>query len=341
VAAAEAFGAMASEATRLTVAETGTGERLDRWLAAQLPELSRARLQALILAGEARVNGGTVRASYRVRHGDQVLVHLPEPVPAIPRAEPIPLVIVYQDPQLLVVDKPAGLVVHPGAGVADGTLVNALLHHVTDLSGVGGVLRPGIVHRLDRGTSGLLVVAKDDRTHRALTRQFSKRDVLKEYLAIVHGVPTERSATLSAPIGRHPVKRTKMAVRKQGGREAITHYDVVEVLDRAALLRVRLHTGRTHQIRVHLAWRGHPLVGDTTYGGARVPDRRPEVSRAPAASSRPALHAARLGFDHPQTGERLQFESPLPQDLVALLERLRPTAREAGRRRGDPVRGLE
>ena len=331
VPASEAFGAMDSEAARLTVDETGAGERLDRWLAAQLPELSRARLQALILAGEARVNGGAVRASHRVRHGDQVLVRLPEPVPALPRAEPIPLVIVYQDTQLLVVDKPAGLVVHPGAGVADGTLVNALLHHVTDLSGVGGVLRPGIVHRLDRGTSGLLVVAKDDRTHRALTRQFSKRDVLKEYLAIVHGVPAERSATLSAPIGRHPVKRTKMAVRKQGGREAITHYDVVEVLDRAALLRVRLHTGRTHQVRVHLAWRGHPLVGDTTYGGAREP----------AASSRPALHAARLGFDHPQTGERLQFESPLPQDLVDLLERLRLAPFEADRRRGAPVRGLE
>ena len=232
--------------------------------------------------------------------------------------------MVHEDAHLLVIDKPAGLAVHPGAGRPGGTLVNALLLHVRDLSGVGGVLRPGIVHRLDRGTSGLMVVAKDDAAHRALAAQFAARTVEKEYAALVLGVPSPREGRVSAPIGRHPVQRKRMSVRARGGREALTSYKVVETLDGAALLRVRIHTGRTHQIRVHLASIGHPVAGDREYGGTRTPPSRRALSRELlAALKRPALHAARLSFTHPSTAERLTFESPLPADLREVLEGLR------------------
>jgi 23S rRNA pseudouridine1911/1915/1917 synthase len=246
-------------------------------------------------------------------------------VAAIPAPEDIPLRVVYEDAHLLVVEKPAGLVVHPGAGQAQGTLVNALLHLVKDLSGVGGVLRPGIVHRLDRGTSGLLVVAKDDETHRALVRQFAGRTVEKEYLAIVHGLPQPPTGTIARPIGRDPVHRQKMSVRAVRGRAARSDYAVIEALDGASLVRIRIHTGRTHQIRVHLASLGHPVAGDPVYGGTRNPScRRPGARAALLGLGRPALHAARLSFAHPATGERLAFESPLPQDLSEVLEALRP-----------------
>ena len=238
-------------------------------------------------------------------------MEVPPPVLARPRAQDIPLTIVHEDAHLLVLDKPAGLAVHPGAGRAEGTLVNALLHHVKDLSGVGGVLRPGIVHRLDRGTSGLLVVAKDDQTHRALAAQFAGRTVEKEYLALVLGMPSPREGRISAAIGRHPQQRKRMAVRARGGREALTTYRVEEGLDGAALLRVRIHTGRTHQIRVHLASVGHPVAGDRDYGGTRTPSSRRARSRELlAALARPALHAARLSFTHPATGERLHVREP-------------------------------
>jgi 23S rRNA pseudouridine1911/1915/1917 synthase len=238
--------------------------------------------------------------------------------------EAIPLRIIHEDAHLIVVDKPAGLVVHPGAGAPSGTLVNALLHHVKDLSGVGGVLRPGIVHRLDRGTSGLLVVAKDDETHRELARQFAGRTVEKEYLALVHGVPRRGEGAIKATIGRDPVHRQKMSVGASRGREALSTYRVLEVLDGAALLRVRIHTGRTHQIRVHLASIGHPVAGDRTYGGGRTPSsRRQDARDALSSLSRPALHAARLAFRHPVTSALLVFESPLPEDIDSVLERLR------------------
>ena len=308
----------------LKVEGPAAGARLDAWIARHLPELSRARVQALMAEGAVRLGGRLARPSLRLRGGEDVTVELPDPVAAALAPEDVPLTIVYEDARLLVVDKPAGMTVHPGAGRLSGTLVNALLHHVRDLSGVGGMLRPGIVHRLDRGTSGLMVVAKDDETHRALAAQFASRRVEKEYLAIVHGVPRARQGVIEAAIGRDPVHRKKMSVRAPRGREARSSYTVVEVLDGAALLRVRIHTGRTHQIRVHLAFLGHPIAGDATYGGTRPPSsRRPAARTALEGLKRPALHAARLAFTHPATGERLQFESRLPPDLLDLLPLLR------------------
>jgi 23S rRNA pseudouridine1911/1915/1917 synthase len=288
---------------------------LDVWLARALPELSRARAQALIAQGRALVGGRAARASRRVRAGDPVTVSVPSPEPAAPQPEDMPLSVVYEDAHLLVIDKPAGVVVHPGAGAAGGTLVNALLFHVRDLSGIGGVARPGIVHRLDKGTSGLLVVAKDDVTHRGLVAQFAGRQVEKVYVAIVAGLPRAREGTIDAPIGRDPVHRKRMSVRAPRARAARSSYRVVERLAGAALLEVRIHTGRTHQIRVHLASIGHPVLGDGVYGGRRVP--------AAAEAARPMLHAAGLSFTHPATGARLAFESPLPADFRAVLDRLR------------------
>jgi 23S rRNA pseudouridine1911/1915/1917 synthase len=229
-----------------------------------------------------------------------------------------------------VIDKPAGLVVHPGAGAEAGTLVNALLGRVKDLSGIGGVLRPGIVHRLDRGTSGLIVVAKDDATHRALVEQFASRTVEKEYLALVLGVPARPRGEIDAPIGRDPVHRQRMSVRAPRGRTARTTWAIEERLDGAALVRVRIHTGRTHQIRVHLASIGHPVAGDAVYGGTRTPPSRRAASRAAlAALARPALHSARLSFTHPATGERVVFTSPLPDDIRRVLAALREASSPA------------
>jgi 23S rRNA pseudouridine1911/1915/1917 synthase len=312
----------------LVAERDSAGQRLDAWLARRLPSLSRSRVQALIDEGHVRLEGATARPSTRVRPGQVVRVHVPAPVPAQPQPEDIPIAVVHEDAHLVVVNKPAGLVVHPGAGTARGTLVNALLRHVRDLSGVGGVLRPGIVHRLDRGTSGLLVVAKDDETHRSLVRQFAGRTVEKEYAALVLGTPARPAGEIDAPIGRDPVHRQKMSVRAPRGREARTSWRVEERFDGAALLRVRIHTGRTHQIRVHLASIGHPVAGDPTYGGTRTPSSRRLAAREALLSlERPALHAARLSFAHPASGERLAFEAPLPRDLEAVLERLRAAAR--------------
>jgi 23S rRNA pseudouridine1911/1915/1917 synthase len=300
------------------------GQRLDAWLARRLPSLSRSRLQALIDEGHVLLDGSRARPSTRLRAGQVARVHVPAPVPAEPQPEDIPIAVVHEDAHLVVVNKPAGLVVHPGAGTSRGTLVNALLRHVRDLSGVGGVLRPGIVHRLDRGTSGLLVVAKDDEAHRSLVRQFAGRTVEKEYVALVLGVPPRPAGEVDAPIGRDPVHRRKMSVRAPRGREARTSWRVEERFDGAALLRVRIHTGRTHQVRVHLASIGHPVAGDAVYGGTRTPSSRRTAAREALQSlDRPALHAARLSFAHPASGERLRFEAPLPPDIEAVLERLR------------------
>jgi 23S rRNA pseudouridine1911/1915/1917 synthase len=312
------------DAHAFVVEADAAGVRLDRFLAERLPALSRARIQAVIDDEGVLVEGRPAKPSLRLRAGASVTVSVPDPSPATPAPEDIPLRVLHEDAQLLVVDKPAGLVVHPGAGAAAGTLVNALLHRVRDLSGVGGVLRPGIVHRLDKGTSGLIVVAKDDATHRALARQFALRTVRKEYVAVVLGLPARAQGEIDRPIGRDPVHRRRMSVDAPRARAARTSYRTRERLDGAALLDVRIHTGRTHQIRVHLASIGHPVAGDDLYGGRRAPSsRRPEAREALRGLARPALHAARLEFDHPATGERIAAVSPLPADLEALVDALR------------------
>lgn len=319
-----------AETETVTVPEAGGG-RLDRVLAAQVPALSRSRLKALILAGQVTVEGRTVRdPAQPVNSGDTLAVRLPEPEPARPAPEQIPLDIVYEDEALIVLDKPAGLVVHPAAGHASGTLVNALIAHCGDsLSGIGGVRRPGIVHRLDKDTTGLMVVAKTDRAHRRLSKQFAdKRDsaIERDYLALVWGAPDRPRGTIDAPLDRHPHAREKRAIR-EGGREAVTHWEVLEHYAGAdgkpvaALLSCRLETGRTHQIRVHLAHIGHPVMGDETYStGFRTKAARlgPAAQDALAGLGRQALHARHLAFEHPETGEILDFQADLPADMARL-----------------------
>jgi 23S rRNA pseudouridine1911/1915/1917 synthase len=297
------------------VGESEAGVRLDLALAT-LADLSRSQARRWIDEGRVRVNDRIPSPSHRVVAGDLVEAHPPEPreSPLLPEATP--LSILYEDGDLVVVDKPAGLVVHPAPGHPTGTLVNALLHHCEDLAGVGGVLRPGIVHRLDRGTSGVLVVAKRDESHRALARQFHDHSVERVYCALVRGLPREESGRIDRPIGRHVSDRKRMSVVSRRGREACTVWRVATrypASDRS-WLEIRPETGRTHQIRVHLAASGLPIVGDPVYG------RR---GRADDSSlDRPALHAQVLGFDHPRDGRRLRFEAPLPPDLSELLERL-------------------
>jgi len=310
--------------------------RLDKALAQAFPDVSRTRLQALIADGAVAVEGVTVTESrHKVKPGDSLGVVLPEATPAEPLAEDIELSIVHEDKDLIVIDKPAGLVVHPGAGNETGTLVNALIAHCGEsLSGIGGVRRPGIVHRLDKDTSGLLVVAKNDKAHHGLSEQFAAhgRDgrLERSYLALVWGVPERRAGSISAAIDRSTANRQKMAVsRGANAREAVTHYDVLETFGSppvASLLRCVLETGRTHQIRVHMAYLGHPLLGDKVYGaGFRTAARKlsEPAQNALNALNRQALHATTLGFEHPSTGMPMAFESPAPADFAALLAALR------------------
>lgn len=291
------------------------GVRVDQAVANVRSELSRAQVRRLIDAGDLRVEGEVVKASYRLRGGESIEGEVPEPEPSDLEAQDIPLNVAFEDAHLIVVDKPAGLVVHPAAGHRSGTLVNALLHYCTELSGVGGVRRPGIVHRLDKDTSGLLVCAKSDRAHRGLAAQFKAHRVEREYLALVRGKPGASAGSVDAPIGRHPTDRKKWSTRVRTGRAARTHWQVEERLGELTLLRVRLETGRTHQIRVHLASVGLPVAGDPTYGGGRA------VSRA-LGLERQALHAAVLGFEHPVTAEWLRFASELPEDLTRVVREL-------------------
>src|SRR5206468_3605000 len=285
--------------------------------------LSRSQIQRLIKEGRVRVAGGSAKANQPVKAGQAIAVDVPEPVDAAPRPEALPLPIVYQDRDLIVVDKPAGMVVHPAAGHASGTLVNALLHHVDDLSGIGGTKRPGIVHRLDRGTSGLMVVAKHDAAHDELARQFHDREVEKEYIALVWG-EVQGGRRIDAPIGRDSKDRKKMSARARRARSAVTRIVEAEPLNPAlTLVRVAIQTGRTHQIRVHLSAIGHPVVGDALYGGIRR--RVAGDLRAVTHLDRPFLHAARLAFTHPTDHRRLEFESPLPDDLQRVVEDLRET----------------
>ena len=331
-----------AEQHRFTVKEGEAGQRLDRFLAARLSEVSRSRIQSLIAEGRVRVNGAAVtRPARKLATEEEVELELPPPQPLELAPEAIPLDIVFEDDHLIVLDKPAGLVVHPAAGHGSGTLVNALLHHVERtggrLSGIGGVERPGIVHRLDKDTSGLLVIAKTETAHKHLSDQFAAhgRDgrLHRAYLALAWGAPRLPTGSIDASIGRHPKDRTRMAVRHHDAtaREAITHYEVLETLPpgakhpAASLLRCTLETGRTHQIRVHLAYIGHPVMGDPLYARTHAASARrlsAQARAALAALNRQALHAAELGFIHPASGERLRFSAPPPEDFQRLLRAL-------------------
>jgi 23S rRNA pseudouridine1911/1915/1917 synthase len=320
------------EILHVTVEGDEGSPRLDRVLAVACANLSRSRLKALILAGSVTVKGAPVRdPAYHVTRGDTITIDVPEAAPPEPKAEDIALNIVFEDDDIIVIDKPKGLVVHPAAGHETGTLVNALIAHCGDsLSGIRGVKRPGIVHRLDKDTSGLMVVAKNDAAHASLSLQFADHgrtgEMRRGYLAFVWGVPNRQRGTIDAPIDRHPYAREKMAVR-EGGREAVTHWEIQEVFNGrdgkpvASLLACQLETGRTHQIRVHLAHVGHPLLGDSVYGPhfkTKAGHLGPEAQAALTALGRQALHAYLLVLEHPRSGEILHWEAPLPEDLLLL-----------------------
>lgn len=306
----------------LIVTGSDEGVRLDAYLAAQIDGWSRARLQRLIDDQDVLVNGKPVKSSYKIKVGDEIEVEL-SPGPAASFApENIPLDVVYEDEHLVVVNKPAGLVVHPAAGIDSGTLANALAYRFQQLSATGGAVRPGIVHRLDKDTSGLMVVAKTEQAHENLSDQFRARTIFKRYAALVYGVVKEQQGRIEQPIARDPRNRTRMAV-VPGGREALTLYTVRRRYDVFTLVDVELKTGRTHQIRVHLSWLKHPVVGDALYSGGREnsvqdPQQRAQIRKL----SRQFLHAEELAFSHPATGERLRFVAPLPPELADFLERL-------------------
>ncbi|MCW6034743.1 RluA family pseudouridine synthase [Spirulina subsalsa FACHB-351] len=299
----------------LTVAEKAT--RLDRWLAAELPELTRSRLQKLIEGGQVQVNGQLCRKKQMVvQIGDQITLEIPPTESLALEPENLPLDILYEDESLIIINKAAGMVVHPAPGHSGGTLVNALLYHCQDLAGIGGVERPGIVHRLDKDTTGAIVVAKTDQAHQHLQKQIQTKTAQREYLGVVYGAPRASEGTIDAPIGRHPVDRKKQGIvpESQGGREAVTHWRVRERLGNFTLLEFKLETGRTHQIRVHSSSMGHPIVGDVVYG----------VGRSVGVNlTGQALHAYRLSLEHPVSGEMIEAIAPPPPEFLTLLEVLR------------------
>jgi len=299
------------------------GDRLDRFLTSQIPDCSRSQIQRLIENGHVTHSRyKKVKANNDIRDGDVIGVEMPDAQPIAAQPEDLPLEILFNDADVVVVNKPAGMVVHPAAGNPSGTLVNALLHHVKDLSGIGGEIRPGIVHRLDKGTSGVMVIAKNDDAHKELARQFHDREVEKEYVALAWGLVQQRKR-INAAIGRDPKNRVKMTTRRDDrARSAVTRVTWSRDLKGVTLLRVAIATGRTHQIRVHLSAIGHPIVGDALYGG--VHRRVPHPLRAVTKLTRPFLHAERLAFTHPRTQERLEFSAPLPEDLEAVLMELVP-----------------
>jgi 23S rRNA pseudouridine1911/1915/1917 synthase len=307
------------QALEFTVPPDANGQRLDRFLVSVLDQWSRSQIQRLISDGRVTIHGRDTRANLTVREGERVAVDIPEVAPSPLSGEALPLEILYQDSDLAVINKPAGMVVHPGAGHATGTLVNALLHHLTDLSGIGGESRPGIVHRLDRGTSGVMVIAKNDAAHEELSRQFRDREVEKEYVALVWGV-VQAGRRIDAAIGRDPSHRQKMSARARHARHAVTRITRARHLRGVTLCQVAIHTGRTHQIRVHLSAIGHPIVGDSLYGGLKR--RVPGDLRAVLRLERPFLHAERLAFTHPRDQRRMEFTAPLPSDLLNVLEDL-------------------
>jgi len=306
----------------ITVGEDGAGQRLDAFLASVLPDLTRAAVQRLIEAGLVLLEGSVPKASVKLRSGDRLSVEIPLPEPTAALAEDIPLDILYEDADLVVINKPAGMVVHPGAGNSGGTLVNALLGHCHDLSGIGGELRPGIVHRIDKDTSGILVVAKSDVAHQGLAKQFSEHTVKRIYLALVFGNMKSDTGRIEGVIGRHPVDRKKMSGTARHGKHAVTHWKVLGRYPEICLLRLRLETGRTHQIRVHLSESGHPLLGDPVYcSSGRLSNLKDVGLRSLVKGlGRQALHAKTLGFIHPVSGQYMEFDSELPADMQAVLD---------------------
>jgi 23S rRNA pseudouridine1911/1915/1917 synthase len=301
-------------------------ERLDRFLADCLPEISRSQIKKLIEDQLVQINGQPAKAGEKLKGGENLSVTIPDPVPAIAVPEPLSLKILYEDSHLIVIDKPAGMVVHPAPGHQSGTLVNALLFHCQDLSGIGGELRPGIVHRLDKDTSGVLVATKNEVAHNALARQFKDHTAKRRYLAIVQGLLPEKTGTIDQPIGRHPRERKKMTVLPASGRRAVTNWKTLQLFeeDRLSLVELRLETGRTHQIRVHLAKMGHPVVGDPVYGNSGWVKQIKDIKLRGLLMNlnRQALHARILGFEHPSKNQFLEFESPVPVDMMEILEYL-------------------
>jgi 23S rRNA pseudouridine1911/1915/1917 synthase len=304
-----------------------TDTRIDLYLASNLMELTRSRIQSLIKGGNVKVNNATVKTSYRIKAGDEIELSIPPSSPYLLSPEPLDLSIIYEDPSIIVLDKPPGLVIHPAPGHQSGTLVHGLLHHCNDLSGIGGVLRPGIVHRLDKDTSGLLVVAKNDNAHNFLSSQFKNSKVDKKYIALVHGIPEKSEGMIDLPISRHPVKRKEMAVSPSSkGKNALTIWKIEETLsDKFTLLSVTIKTGRTHQIRVHMSHTGHPVVGDPVYGFKKTWwKKNTGYSKETVESiTRQMLHSKYLGFLHPDTREYVEFNSPMPQDMCRAMENLK------------------
>lgn len=311
------------------------GIRLDIWLNRHLPGLSRSRIQNLIRAGHVMVDGHRTRAHCRVQENLEAVVNVPEPVPTSLVAEDIPLAVLHEDPYIIVLNKPAGLVVHPASGHWSGTLANALLSHCSDLAGIGGEMRPGIVHRLDRDTTGVMVVAKNDKAMDVLAKQFRKGMIHKEYLALVHGVPEPPEGRIETLIGRSRVDRKKMSTRPATGKNAITNYAVVQSSGLCSLVRLRIETGRTHQIRVHMAYLGHPVVGDQKYGKKKRPvlaksDENNELVELLFSIPRQMLHAECLAFQHPVDNAPVEFRAPLPSDMAELMSRLKMPVGAAG-----------
>lgn len=311
----------------MRVCEQDCGKRADVFLVSFLSDRSRAFISEMIRKGDICVNGQRKKPAYILKTGDNIEGCIPDPEPADIEAQPIALDILYEDEHLLVIDKAAGIVVHPAPGHAQGTIVNAVLYHCPNMGEIGGKIRPGIVHRLDKDTSGLLVIAKNDAAHQHLAMQFKARTIQKQYLALVHGCPERNAGTISLSIGRHPTDRKKMSVISRKSRIAETVWTVTERFSEASLLMVGLKTGRTHQIRVHCAAIGHPIIGDTVYGG-RKKSHSPDISVLLQAVSRQMLHAWHLEFEHPRTHQPLCFEAPIPQDMKTLIENLRTPSSE-------------
>lgn len=296
----------------IAVSEDQTSERLDKFLSTTEPEWSRTQVQQWVKDGLIEVNGKQVKANYKVQAGDEIKVEIPDPEVLDVEAEPMDLDIYYEDADVLVVNKPRGMVVHPAPGHVSGTLVNGLMAHCTDLSGINGVMRPGIVHRIDKDTSGLLMVAKNDMAHESLVNQLVAKTVTRKYTTVVHGIIQHDTGTIDAPIGRDKKDRQSMTVTKESAKQAVTHFDVIERFQDFTVVECRLETGRTHQIRVHMKYIGYPLAGDPKYGPRKTVDFNGQL-----------LHAGVLGFDHPRTGEYIEFTAPIPADMQAFIDSLR------------------